>query len=93
MNALPDDYEFQFFKIDDDGSLVFMHENYSYEYGCVIPNIGDEIPCPISWIGTHKDIGLNGFLLIKRRVFFRAENRVAFICNYHHAKKEDYELF
>lgn len=93
MDAPEDDYEIQFFRIDESGDFILMHENFSHKYSGIIPNVGDEIPCPMSWIGGMEDFERNGFLIIRRRVFFKSESRVAMVCEYRQATKHDYELF
>ena len=93
MTEVLEGYEIRVFREEDNGSLVDMQNHYPDDFGYLIPSVGDEIPCPMSWIGDVTHIGLNGFLVVKRRVFLYVEKKIVLVCRYQDATAHDYDIF
>ncbi len=92
MAEILEDYKIRVFK-EEDGNLADMEDHYPSDFGYLVPTIGDEIPCPMLWIGNVDNYNLNGFLVVKRRVFLYAERQIVLICNYRNATPHDRNIF
>lgn len=78
--------------VERDGELEFYQDHLVSDFGGCTPNIGDEIPNTINWIGGSEDAIRHGFWVVKRRVFIKA-SLIALVCSYRQAISSDYELF
>lgn len=93
MTEILEDFEIRVFREDDDGSLVDMQNQYPTDFGYLVPSIGDEIPTLTKWIANGDGPGMNGFMVVKRRIHMFAQNEIVLICTYKQATVHDRDIF